>query len=181
MKTSASAKVIAVAMAGSLSVSACESSEELFGTLGALAGAAALGSLVGDDNGALLAAALVVGAAAGGWLGANFGRGLDEAERERVAQSTQQVLAQEVPQNSPIRSASAAYSPQAMAAAPTVTWTSPSNPQTVSGKTTLLQVASTGGTGECRTVRQLVVVNGVEESQDTQFCRPDANAQWAKA
>lgn len=176
-----SAKAVAVAMAGTLAVSACESNEELWGTMGALGGALAAGMLVGDDNGAVLAAAVIAGAAAGGWLGANFGRGLDEAERERVAASTQQVLSQEIPSNSPLRSASAAYSPQAAAVAPAVTWTSPTNPQTVSGRTTLLQVAADGGGGECRTVRQLVVVNGNEEAQDTQFCRPNAGAQWQMA
>lgn len=180
MKTSA--KAVAVAMAGTLAVSACESNEELWGTMGALGGALAAGMLVGDDNGAVLAAAVIAGAAAGGWLGANFGRGLDEAERERVAASTQQVLSLEIPSNSPLRSASAAYSPQAAAVAPAVTWTSPTNPQTVSGRTTLLQVAADGGGGgECRTVRQLVVVNGNEEAQDTQFCRPNAGAQWQMA
>ena len=176
-----SAKAVAVAMAGTLAVSACESNEEFWGTMGALTGAVAAGMLVGDDNGALLAAAVIAGAAAGGWLGANFGRGLDEAERERVAASTQQVLNQEIPSNSPLRSASAAYSSQAAAVAPAVTWTSPTNPQTVSGKTTLLQVASDGGSGECRTVRQLVVVNGREEAQDTQFCRSSASTQWQMA
>lgn len=179
MKTSA--KAVAVAMAGTLAVSACESNEEMWGTLGALGGAVAAGMLVGDDNGAVLAAAVLAGAAAGGWLGANFGRGLDEAERERVAASTQQVLNQEVPRNSPLRGASAAYSPQAAAVAPTSVWTSPTNPQTVSGKTTLLQVNADGGGGECRTVRQLVVVNGNEETQDAQFCRSSASAQWQMA
>lgn len=179
MKTSA--KAIAVAMAGTLAVSACESNEEFWGTMGALGGAVAAGMLVGDDNGAVLAAAVLAGAAAGGWLGANFGRGLDEAERERVAATTQQVLNQEVPRSSPLRSASAAYSPQAAAVAPTANWTSPTNPQSVSGKTTLLQVSADGGGGECRTVRQLVVVNGQEETQDAQFCRSSASAQWQMA
>lgn len=151
------------------------------GMLGAVAGAGLAYALVGDDNGAVLAAAMLAGAAAGGWLGSNFGRGLDEAERERVAQSTQQVLNQEVPTNSPLRSASAAYSSQAAAVAPTVNWTSPNNPDTVSGRTTLLQVSGDGGGGECRTVRQLVVVNGQEEQQDAQFCRSNPSAQWQMA
>jgi len=179
MKTSA--KAVAVAMAGALAVSACETEEEFWGTMGALGGAVAAGMLVGDDNGAVLAAAVLAGAAAGGWLGANFGRGLDEAERERAAASTQRVLNQEVPTGSPLRSASAAYSPQAAAVAPTAVWTSPSNPQSVSGQSTLLQVNADGGGGECRTVRQLVVVNGQEETQDAQFCRSSASAQWQMA
>lgn len=176
-----SSQLVAMAMAGMLAVSACETQEEFWGTMGALTGAVAAGMLVGDDDGALLAAAVLAGAAAGGWLGSNFGRGLDEAERERVAASTQQVLNQNIPTNSPLRSASAAYSASAAAVAPAVTWTSPTNPQTVSGKTTLLQVSSDGGGSECRTVRQLVVVNGQEESQDTQFCRASADAQWQMA
>ena len=73
---------IAVAMAGTLAVSACENMEETMGLLGAVAGAGLAYAVVGDDNGAVLAAAVLAGAAAGGWLGANFGRGLDEAERE---------------------------------------------------------------------------------------------------
>jgi surface antigen len=176
-----SARAIAVALAGTLAVSACETEEEFWGTMGALGGGLAAGMLVGDDNGAVLAAAVIAGAAAGGWLGANFGRGLDEAERERAAASTQRVLNQEIPSNSPLRSASATYSPQAAAVAPTADWTSPTNPQTVSGRTTLLQVAADGGGGECRTVRQLVVVNGREEAQDAQFCRANASSQWQMA
>lgn len=179
MKTTKTA--IALAMAGSLAVSGCENMEETMGMLGAVAGAGLAYALVGDDNGAVLAAAMLAGAAAGGWLGANFGRGLDEAERERVAMSTQQVLNQEIPTNSPLRSASAAYSQQAAAVAPTVAWKSDDNPDTVSGRTTLLQVSGDGGGGECRTVRQLVVVNGAEEQQDKQFCRSNPNDQWTAA
>lgn len=179
MKTSRTA--IAVAMAGTLALSACETNEEFWGTMGAVTGAVAAGMLVGDDNGAVLAAAVIGGALAGQWLGANFGRGLDEAERERAARSTQQVLNQEVPTNSPLRSASAAYSPQAASVAPSVSWKSDDNPDTVSGRSTLLQVASDGGGGECRTVRQLVVVNGQEETQDAQFCRSSPDAQWQMA
>ena len=179
MKTSKAA--IAVAMAGTLAVSACENMEETMGLLGAVAGAGLAYAVVGDDNGAVLAAAMLAGAAAGGWLGSNFGRGLDEAERERVAQSTQQVLNSEIPASSPLRSASAAYSQQAAAVAPSVGWQSADNPNTVSGRTTLLQVSGDGGGGECRTVRQLVVANGQEEQQDVQFCRYAPGAQWQMA
>jgi len=177
MKTSKTA--IAVAMAGTLAVSACENMEDTMGMFGAVAGAGLAYALVGDDNGAVLAAAML--AAAGGWLGANFGRGLDEAERERVASTTQQVLNSEVPASSPLRSASAAYSQQAAAVAPSVGWQSADNPSTVSGRTTLLQVSGDGGGGECRTVRQLVVANGQEEQQDVQFCRSAPGAQWQMA
>ncbi len=105
-----------------------------------------------------------------------------QADRDRIAATTQQVLLQEVPANSPLRSASAASSPQAAAAAPSANWSSSTNPGTVSGKSTLLQVASAGaGSGECRTVRQLIIVEGKEATRDVAFCRSGPGEQWTAA
>lgn len=174
------AKTAAIVLAGSITVSACETSEEMGQMFGALAGAGLGLALAGDDDDTMKAIAVIAGASLGAWIGGNIGRGLDEQERERLAGSTQQVLAMEVPPASPLRAPNAAAVAPA-AAAPSAAWTSPTNPTTVSGKTTLLQVASSGSTGECRTVRQLVVKNGAETSEDVQFCRQTASSQWQPA
>ncbi len=179
------AKTAAIALAGSLSVTACESSEEWGQMLGAVGGAALGVALAGDSDPTMVALAALAGAGLGMWIGGNIGRGLDEQERERLAASTQTILAMEVPSTSPLRTSASAPAPSASAppppAAPTAAWTSPTNPTTVSGKTTLLQVASTGSSGECRTVRQLVVKDGQEMSEDARFCRADSASQWAKS
>lgn len=172
-------RTTAVALAGAVALSACETNEEWGQLVGAVGGAALGVAIAGDDDDTMVAIAAIAGASLGAWIGGNIGRGLDEKERQRVAQSTQQVLAMEVPTGSPLRGPNAGAGPQP--GAPTASWTSPSNPTTVSGKTTLLGVSSTGGSGECRTVRQLVVKNGEETSEDARFCRADANSQWAKA
>lgn len=172
------AKTAAVVLAGSLAVSACETNEEMGQMFGALAGAGLGLALAGDDDDTMKAIAVVAGASLGAWIGGNIGRGLDEKERERLAASTQQVLAMEVPANSPLRTAGASSAPTP--SAPSASWTSPTNPNSVSGKTTLVQVSSDGG-GECRTVKQLVVKDGQEQSEDARFCRADANSQWARA
>lgn len=173
------AKTAAVVLAGALSVSACETNEEWGQVLGAIGGAALGVAIAGDDDDTMVAIAAIAGASLGAWIGGNIGRGLDEQERERMATSTQQVLAMEVPRGSPLRSSSAASAPAP--AAPSAAWTSPTNPTTVSGKTTLLQVADNGSSGECRTVRQLVVKNGTEQSEDVKFCRQTASSQWQPA
>ncbi len=112
-------------------------------------------------------------------IGGNIWRPLDEQERSRLANSTQQVLAMEVPTGSPLRGRNAASQPSVNR--PCVNWTSPTNPTSVSGKSTLLQVASTGGVGECRMVRQLVVKNGEETAEDARFCLADASSAWTLA
>jgi surface antigen len=170
------AKTAAIVMAGSISVSACETNEEWGQLMGAVGGAALGMALAGDDDDTMVAIAAIAGASLGAWIGGNIGRGLDEKERERLAGSTQQVLAMEVPAASPLRAPNAAAAP--IATAPSAAWTSPTNPTTVSGKTTLLQVAASGSTGECRKVRQLVVKNGAETTEDVEFCRQTASSQW---
>lgn len=174
-------RTAALALAGAISVSACETNEQMGQMLGALGGAALGLAVAGDDDDTMKAIAVVAGASLGAWIGGNIGRGLDEQERQRLAQSTQQVLAMEVPTTSPLRTAASAPAPAPVANAPSASWESPTKPESVSGKTTLLQVASTGGQGECRTVRQLVVKDGQEMSEDARFCRADPNSAWSKA
>jgi surface antigen len=178
MKTTA--KAAALVMAGSLTLSACETNEQMGQMLGALAGAGLGAMVAGDDDDTMVAIAVLGGAAIGAWIGGNIGRGLDERERERLAVSTKQLLDQPVPSNSPLRYQSATNSPEAMRTAPSVDWTSPTNPQTVSGKTTLLEVTQ-NGQGECKTVRQLVVRNGQRTSEDARFCRANASSPWTQA
>jgi surface antigen len=170
------ARTAAMVVAGSLTLAACETNEEMGQLIGGVLGAGLGLAVAGDDDDTMKAIAVIAGAGLGSWIGGNIGRGLDERERERLAQSTQNVLAVEVPRNSPLRSSNGAYA--APASAPSSVWTSPTNPTTVSGKTTLLQVADTGGGGECRTVRQLVVKNGQETSEDVKLCRQSASGGW---
>lgn len=172
-------RTAALTLAGTLALAACETNEEWGQMMGALGGAALGIAIAGDDDPTMVALAAAAGAGLGMWIGGNLGRGLDEKERARLAGSTQQVLAMEVPSGSPLRSPNAASQPASQS--PSASWTSPTNPTTVSGKSTLLEVASNGGLGECRTVRQLVVKNGEETSEDARFCRADASSAWAQA
>ncbi|HVY89782.1 MAG TPA: hypothetical protein VG942_12990 [Hyphomonadaceae bacterium] len=170
-------KSLAVALASVITLSACETNEQtgqlIGGLLGAGAGYAAAGK---NNNDTVKALAVIAGAGLGAWIGGNIGRGLDQKEREKLAMSTQTVLNAPVPANSPLRAPKPA--PQAAASAPSSVWTSPTNPNSVSGKSTVTQVSSTNTGGECRTVRQLVVKNGQEMSEDVKFCRQTANAAW---
>jgi surface antigen len=173
-------KTAAIALAGALTVSACETNEEMGQMLGALAGAGLGLALAGDDDDTMKAIALVAGASLGAWIGGNIGRGLDEQERQRLANSAQQVLAMEVPASSPLRTAPTSTTVAAApppADAPTVAWDSPTNPGVVSGKTTLLAVNATANGGECRKMRQAVTRNGQESFEDVQMCK-SAGGGW---
>lgn len=170
-------RTVGIALAGALALSACETSEGWGQMVGALGGAALGVAIAGDDDPEVVALAAVAGAGLGMWIGGNVGRGLDQRERERLAGSTQQVLAMEVPSGSPLRDPNGGG--QYVGRTPSASWTSPSKPNSVSGKSTLVGIESTGGTGECRTVRQLVVKNGEETSEDARFCRTDASSPWA--
>ena len=172
-------RTAAIALAGTLTLSACETNEEWGQMMGALGGAALGIAVAGDDDPTMVALAAAAGAGIGMWIGGNIGRGLDERERERLAGSTKQVLAMEVPSGSPLRGPNAGSQPAGRM--PSASWTSPTKPSSVSGKSTLVGISSTGGTGECRTVRQLVVKNGEETSEDARFCRADAASPWAQA
>lgn len=163
---------MATALVGVVSVSACAE-------LGAIAGCGA-GLLLASSLGAndTEAAALCV---AGGAAGYAFGAYLDEQEKMKAEASAQQALNQEVPVNSPLRTASASYSPQAAAAAAQpVQWSSDTRPDSVSGRSTLLKVDSDGAGGECRTVQKLAIIDGKQESQDVQYCRSSPNDQWSQ-
>lgn len=171
----------AIAIAGSLVLTACESNERMGQVIGGILGAGAGYAAAGDDDDTVKVAAVLAGAALGAWIGGNVGRGLDQKERERLATSTQNVLAMDVPANSPLRSSSVREYGPAPAYAPSSNWTSPTNPGSVSGKSTLVEVSNTSGSGECRTVRQLVIRNGQETSEDARFCRSNPSAPWKQS
>ena len=103
---------------------------------------------------------------------------LGDAARQQVWVSTRWALDQEVPADSPLRAKDGAVK-AVDPAAPSVTWTSPANPATPSGKTTLLQVVPDSAGGECRVVRQLVVIDGVEALEDVKYCRPGPQGAWS--
>lgn len=174
-------RTAAIALASMAALTACESNERMGQVIGGILGAGAGYAAAGDDDDTVKVAAVIAGAALGAWIGGNVGRGLDERERERLAMSTQNVLAMDVPANSPLRSSSAREYGPAPAYAPSSNWTSPTNPKSVSGKSTLVEVADSGRAGECRTVRQLVIRNGQETSEDARFCRSSPSAPWKQS
>jgi surface antigen len=175
-------QLVAGSMALTMGLSACATNEQTGQLIGGVVGALAGKAVAGDDDDTVKAIAILGGAALGAWVGGKIGRGLDEKERQRLAMSTQQVLDAPVASNSTLRQPIAQQSPAARAEAPTDKWVSPTNPQTTTGSTTLMQVSSNGAQGgECRTVRQLVVKNGQEVSEDVKFCRQTASSGWQPA
>jgi surface antigen len=158
-----------VLLAGSLATSACATNEETGQLLGAGLGAALGLAIAGEDDDTVKAVAVLAGASLGAWIGGNLGRGLDERERERLVASTQHVLDAPVPANSPLRDRSAAYAPAPDA--PSAVWESPTNPGTVSGRSTLLSVSEMPSGATCRKVRQSVTRNGRETFEDVQMCK----------
>lgn len=164
-------RTAAAVLAGSLAVSACETNEQMGQMMGAIGGAALGLAIAGEDDDTMKAVAVVAGASLGAWIGGNIGRGLDEQERGRMLASTQQVLDADVPYNSPLRAPGAASSYSPPADAPSAVWESPTNPGVVSGKTTLMAVSETPSGASCRKVRQVVMRNGRESTEDVQMCK----------
>lgn len=150
------------------------SMQQAFGGAAAALGLAG-GIMLGDSDvekilyGITLAVAL-------GYVGSEIGKGLDENDKRLVAASTKAVLDEPVPEGAAVRS-SGAPPVAAPEGAPVSGWQSASKPDTVAGKTTLLQVSDTPQ-GECRVVRQLVTINGDETSQDVKYCRQ--SGEWIK-
>jgi surface antigen len=89
--------VIGATLAGAL-LSGCgtQATKEDTGAVVGAVGGAAVGSQVGGGNGRT--AAVIVGAAAGGVLGAKYGRYLDERDRQNVTHATERALATNAPQ-----------------------------------------------------------------------------------
>ena len=173
-------KFSAVLLASAVATtSACSSMQEFGRNMGIATGLVG-GYLLGDNDtdrllyGVALATAL-------GYVGNEIGKGLDQEEKRRMAASTVAVLDTEVPAGASVRTTGVvSASAPAPADAPSAGWQSGTKPDTVSGKSTLLQVAGTSK-GECRTVRQLVTVNGSETSQDVKYCREGAGAWEVQA
>ena len=84
----------------------------------------------------------------------------------------------EVPSGSPLRNPNGGE--RSAGWTPSTSWTSPTKPNSVSGKSTLVGIDSTGGKGERRTARQLVLKNGEEMSEDARFCRAGASSPWTQ-
>jgi surface antigen len=165
------ARTSAVVVAGALAMSACETNEEMGQMFGALGGAALGLAIAGEDDDTMKAVAVVAGASLGAWIGGNIGRGLDERERGRLAYSTQQVLDADIPASSPLRAAAAQNASAPPAGAPSAVWESPTNPGTVSGRSTVLAVSDAPSGAQCRKVRQSVTRNGRESFEDVQLCK----------
>lgn len=83
-------KIAALAVAGALSLTACEGAggKETAGTLLGAAGGALLGAQVGSGSGQVLAA--IGGGLAGAFLGNQIGKSLDKADQAYAEQASQQ-------------------------------------------------------------------------------------------
>jgi surface antigen len=147
-------KIIALAAAGALSLSACEGAggQETVGTLLGGAGGALLGAQVGGGSGQILAA--VAGGLAGAFLGNQIGKSLDRADQLYAEQATQQA------QNAPIGQ--------------TISWNNPESGN--SGTITPTRDGSDMSGNYCREYQTTVTVDGKLQSAYGTACRqPDGS------
>jgi len=109
-------KIAALAVAGALSLTACEGAggKETVGTLLGAAGGALLGAQVGSGDGQILAA--IGGGLAGAFLGNQIGKSLDKADQAYAEQASQQAstapIGETVAWNNPDSGNSGTITPQ---------------------------------------------------------------------
>ena len=172
-------KYLALACAGALGLSACQTTEGQGQVFGALAGAAAAYALTdgSDDETRLLAA--LAGAAAGAYLGGEIAKRLNQSERVQATQATQAALEAPVVAAPQTPATPAPTSPGAVPVqSKQVAWQSDSRTD-VAGSAQVTQVAQNPSTGgECRTVREVAIIRGEEIIQDTQYCKGNTG-QWS--
>ncbi|MDA0218348.1 MAG: RT0821/Lpp0805 family surface protein [Proteobacteria bacterium] len=147
-------KFIALALAGALSLTACEGAggKETAGTLLGAAGGALLGSQVGGGSGQILAA--VAGGLAGAFLGNQIGSSLDKADQAYAEQATRQAQAAPVGQ--------------------TISWNNPESGN--SGTITPTRDGSDAAGNYCREYQTTVTVGGeVQKAYGTACQQPDGS------
>ncbi len=155
-------------------LASCQTQEQTGGALGGLGGAG-LGALAGGAIGRSPAAALIgagIGGLGGYFIGSSIGRRLDEADAQRAARATQQVLA--APAYYPPPPAPGQPPPPPRPPRP-VRWASDHN-SGVAGSAKVVAVQPLANGGECRLVREIAVIQGQEQTQNTRYCRsPDGH------
>lgn len=148
-------KFAALAVAGALSLTACEGAggKETAGTLLGGAGGALLGSQVGGGSGQILAA--IAGGLAGAFVGNQLGASLDKADQAYAEQATQQAQAAPVGQ--------------------TIAW---NNPESGNSGTITPTRDGTDQTGRyCREYQTTVTVDGQVERAHGTACQ-QADGSW---
>ncbi len=147
----------------------CENQQQTGGLLGGLGGATA-GGLIGHAIGgsAGTAIGMIVGGGAGFLVGSSIGKRLDEQDRARAENATQQALA--APVTYPSNSATTAPPPRPVA------WNSARNTD-VRGSSTVTSVQRESNGGECRMVRETAYIKGEEVVQNNRYCR-GGDGQW---
>jgi len=147
-------KFIALALAGALSLTACEGAggKETAGTLLGGAGGALLGSQVGGGSGKIIAA--VAGGLAGAFLGNQIGSSLDKADQAYAEQASQQAT------NAPVGQ--------------TIAWNNPDSGN--SGTITPTRDGNDGAGNYCREYQTTVTVGGeVQKAFGTACQQPDGS------
>lgn len=148
------AKAVVLAMVASLGLSACQTNRETIGgATGAVLGGV-LGAQVGKGTGQLVAVG--AGAVLGGLLGSSVGRSLDEADRQRMASTTQTAL-----ETQPDRATS--------------TWVNPNSGH--SGSVTPQDTYRTTSGQYCREFTQTVEIGGRTEEAYGTACRQE-DGSW---
>jgi surface antigen len=148
------AKAVVLAMVASLGLSACQTSNETVGGVGGAILGGVLGAQVGKGTGQLVAVG--AGAVLGGLLGSQVGRSLDEADKQKMATTTQTALESE-----PDRSTS--------------TWVNPNTGH--SGSITPQETYRTNSGQYCREFTQTVEIGGRTEQAYGTACRQE-DGSW---
>ena len=130
----------------SIFTTGCASNQDTGVIVGTVVGVA-VGSLFGDGGGEV--AGMIVGGAVGALIGSQIGKSLDEGEKARATLAAKEAL--EDPDGDVIN------------------WNSEDD-ASVSGTAEVVGEAYDSDGSECKKVRELVVVNGEEESAMTEYC-----------
>jgi surface antigen len=148
-------KYISIAIIAVFVLAACADGQEkqTFGTIVGVGVGALIGSHIGGGNGRL--ASIALGAAAGGWLGSEAGKSLDEADKKAAQETAQKAMeanksGQVSSWNNPDSGNSGSYTP---------TSTYKDNDQ------------------DCREFESTVTVDGKTEPAKGRACR-DADGTW---
>lgn len=148
-------KIAALAVAGALSLTACEGAggKETAGTLLGGAGGALLGAQVGSGSGQILAA--IGGGLAGAFLGNQIGKSLDKADQAYAERATQQAQAAPIGQ--------------------TIAWNNPDSGN--SGTITPRQDGYDARGNYCREYETTVTIDGRVERATGTACR-QSDGSW---
>ena len=152
---------LALILIAGLMLSACESDnwgqKQTIGTLGGAAAGGLLGNQFGKGTGNVIATAVGVGL--GGWLGNEIGASLDAADQAKMQQAQSQAYAAPVGR--------------------TISWNNPQSGH--SGTFTPVRDGTASDGAYCREYQQTVTIGGRPQSAYGQACRqPDGSWQIVK-